>query len=153
MQFLVRPPMARMLAIHRALKAGEYPNARTLARRLEVTPRTIQRDITYLGDQLQAPIRYDASRRGYAYTEPSFELPFHTWTESELVALFLAERVLQQYRNTPYAAELARAFAKLTDGLSDRITLDLRHLGALPSFHVTAPAEFAPEVFRDEARL
>ena len=70
-------------------------------------------------------------------------------TEGELVAMLLAERVLQQYQGTPYAPDLARAFAKITTGLSDLVTVDLRHLEGLHSFRTTAPAPFEPEVFRD----
>jgi proteasome accessory factor B len=70
-------------------------------------------------------------------------------TEGELVALLLAERVLQQYQGTPYAPDLARAFAKITAGLADLVTVDLSHLEGLHSFRTTAPASFEPEIFRD----
>jgi predicted DNA-binding transcriptional regulator YafY/tRNA A-37 threonylcarbamoyl transferase component Bud32 len=70
-------------------------------------------------------------------------------TEGELVALLLAERVLQQYQGTPYAPDLARAFAKITAGLTDLVTVDLRHLEGLHSFRTTAPSPFEPEIFRD----
>jgi predicted DNA-binding transcriptional regulator YafY/tRNA A-37 threonylcarbamoyl transferase component Bud32 len=70
-------------------------------------------------------------------------------TEGELLALLLAERVLQQYQGTPYAPDLARAFAKITAGLTDLVTVDLRHLEGLHSFRTTAPVPFEPEIFRD----
>jgi predicted DNA-binding transcriptional regulator YafY len=47
------------MAIDQALRAGDWPNARTLGLRLEVNPRTIRRDITYLRDQLGAPVEFD----------------------------------------------------------------------------------------------
>jgi len=86
------------------------------------------------------------------YTEPDFRLPLMNLTEGELVALFLAERVLQQYRGTPYAADLARAFRKVTAGLSDRITVDLGHLGEAHSFRTTAASSLAPELFSELER-
>jgi serine/threonine protein kinase len=70
-------------------------------------------------------------------------------TEGELVALLLAERALQQYQGTPYAPDLARAFAKITAGLNDLVTVDLRHLEGLHSFRTTASVPFEPEIFRD----
>jgi predicted DNA-binding transcriptional regulator YafY len=60
-----RPPLARIMAIDQSVRAGDWPNARTLARQLEVSPRTIRRDITYLRDQLRAPIEFDPTRNGY----------------------------------------------------------------------------------------
>ena len=143
-----RFPLERLAALDRALRAGEYPNATSLADRLEVCPRTIQRDIGFLRTRMKAPLVFDARRNGYAYSDPSYQLPLLTLTEGELVALFLAERALQQYRGTPYGPDLARAFAKLTAGLTDRVTVDLGQLGAIHSFRTTAPSPFDPEVFR-----
>jgi hypothetical protein len=36
-----RPPLARIAAIDRAIREGSWPNARTLSRQLEVSPRTV----------------------------------------------------------------------------------------------------------------
>ncbi len=144
-----RPPLVRIIAIDQSVRAGALPNAHTLSRQLEVNPRTIRRDITYLRDQLGAPIEFDPRRNGYFYKEPSYRLSFLQLTEGELIALFLAERVLQQYQGTPYAPDLARAFAKITAGLGDRISIDLEHLGSLHSFRNTAPIAIDPLIYRD----
>jgi predicted DNA-binding transcriptional regulator YafY len=89
-----RPPLARLATIDRA---GHWPNACTLARELEVNPRTIQRDIEFLRYRLHAPVVFDAVRNGYHYTDPDFQLSFIRLTEGELAALFLGERLLQEY--------------------------------------------------------
>ena len=52
-------------------------------------------------------------------------------TEGELVSVLLAERALQSYKGTPYAADLARVFRKITLGLPDQVTIDLGHLGGV----------------------
>src|SRR3954453_7331205 len=104
-----RLSLERIAALDRAIRAGEYPNARALAARLEVGQRTIQRDVEFLRDRCGAPLAYDPVRHGYSYPDPTFRLPPLELTEGELVALFLAGRVLRQYRGTPYAAELERA--------------------------------------------
>lgn len=44
-----RPSLARIVFIDRAIRAGGWPNAATLARELEVSPRTVQRDIILMG--------------------------------------------------------------------------------------------------------
>src|SRR4051812_26640496 len=101
-----RPPLARIMAIDQALRTNSWPNARTLADQLEVAPRTIRRDITYLRDQLHAPVEFDPVQHGYFYSESTFRLPYFQLTEGELVALLLAERLLRQYRGTPYEQDL-----------------------------------------------
>src|SRR5262245_8629434 len=71
-----RPLLARLAAIDQAIRAGHWPNASTLARTLEVSPRTIQRDLTFLRDRLAAPIAFDPVHNGYAYTDKEYRLPF-----------------------------------------------------------------------------
>jgi proteasome accessory factor B len=56
---------------------------------------------------------------------------------------------LQQYRGTPYAAELARIFRKLAEALPDEVTIDLEHLAATHSFRTTAVAAIPPRLFTD----
>jgi predicted DNA-binding transcriptional regulator YafY len=148
MRTATRFPLERIAAIDRAVRAGEYPNAGTIARRFEVSRRTVQRDIEFMRDRLGAPLAFDQRRQGFAYSDPSFRLPEVPMSEGELLALALAERVLRQYRGTPYAADLARAFRKVTDGLSDRVTVDLGLLAESYSFRSTAPEAFDPDVFQ-----
>ncbi len=80
-----RPPVRRMMVIDQALRANRWPNSTTLARELEVTIRTVRRDVAYLRNQLRAPIRFDPRRNGYHYTEPTYRLPLFQLTEGELI--------------------------------------------------------------------
>src|SRR5437763_14910464 len=77
---LSRPPLERMVKIHQAIQSGKFPNASTLARELEVSTKSIHRDIEFMRDRLELPIEYDGSRFGYAYTEevsafPTVQIP------------------------------------------------------------------------------
>ena len=125
MHLASRPPLARIMAIDQAVRAGRWPNARTLAEQLEVQPRTIRRDIAYMRDQLRAPLEFDAARHGFYYTEPAYRLPYFQMTEGELVALLLAERLLGQYRGTPFEQDLHRAFARITQLLPESVSVRL----------------------------
>ena len=53
---------------------GSYPNAQRLAERFGISHRQAQRDLDYLKKELNAPIAYDNSRKGFYYAEP-FSLP------------------------------------------------------------------------------
>jgi predicted DNA-binding transcriptional regulator YafY len=123
-----RPPLARMMVIDQELRRKSWPNAATLARRLEVNVRTIRRDIAYLRDQLRAPIEFDREHNGFFYTEPSYRLPYLQFTQSELIALGLAERMIGASRGTPFEKDLKRALAKLQDVLPGDGSIDLESI-------------------------
>ena len=82
----VKPPgrnaYARITHIHRLISAKRYPNVPYLAERIEVSRKTIERDIEKLRDFFGAPIEYDHHKKGYYYREP-FELPHVKLTEGE----------------------------------------------------------------------
>jgi predicted DNA-binding transcriptional regulator YafY len=120
-----RPFLARIVTIDGAIRDGGWPNARTLGSLLEVSPRTVQRDIGFLRDRLHAPVHFDPARNGYCYTEPDYALPYHRLTEGDLLALFLGERLLLQYRGTPLEDQLQRAFAKIAEALPEQVSLNL----------------------------
>ena len=70
-----RRPLQRIYVIHEAVKGGSFPNCRTLAERLEVTDKTIQRDITFMREELQLPLEYDEQLHGYTYSQDVSEFP------------------------------------------------------------------------------
>jgi proteasome accessory factor B len=136
-----------MMTIDQAVRAGEWPNATRLAARLEVDVRTIRRDISYMRDQLGAPLVYSARKGGYEYTQPSYRLPFFQVTEGELLALLLAQRVLGQFRGTPFEAELARIFDRLTHLLSDTVSIALDEMADCVAVLPPVVTPLKPEVF------
>src|SRR5690606_31735405 len=82
-----RPPLERMMRLHAAIKAGSFPNCRKLAKELEVSAKTIQRDIDFMRDRLNLPIEYDQLHFGFTYTEPVTHFPSIEVSEGEVVAL------------------------------------------------------------------
>ena len=70
-----RPPLERMMEIHESVKRGNYPNASTLAQKMEVSPKTIHRDIQFMRDRWNLPIEYDPSCNGFKYTRTVDSLP------------------------------------------------------------------------------
>jgi predicted DNA-binding transcriptional regulator YafY len=148
MELAGRPLLRRIVALDRMVRTLQYPNSQTAARALEVCPRTIHRDFDFLRDSLGTPLEFSRAHNGFYYRDPDYALPLVRITEGELIALFLAERVLHEYQGTPYAADLARAFTKLTATLAEPVTIDLAHLDQAFSFrrHAAPPAD--PKVFR-----
>src|SRR6185369_9625536 len=108
-----RPPLERMLRIHQALQSGSLPNASKLAAELEVSTKSIHRDIEFMRDRLNLPIEYDGSRHGFHYTSEVSAFPTMQITEGELFALVVAEKALQQYRGTHFEKPLLSAIRKM----------------------------------------
>jgi predicted DNA-binding transcriptional regulator YafY len=119
-----KPQHARLLFIDKRLGSGRYPNCRQLAEEYQVSSKTIQRDLDYMRYQLDAPIAYSAQHRGYHYTEASYKLPAISIKESDLFAIYLAEKLLEQYQGTPIYYSLCSVFRKIEDSLPDKIDLE-----------------------------
>jgi len=130
----------RMMRIDEALRAGRYPNCSTLAAEIEVVPKTIQRDIEFMRDQMGLPIAYDAARRGYYYTEPVENLPNVKISEAELMALLVAQKALEQYRGTTFEEPLKFAFEKLLSRMPDMVEVSLESVRQAVSFRPFAPS-------------
>src|SRR6266853_1259490 len=109
-----RPPLQRMMRLHAALKSHHFPNCRKIAVELEVSPKTIQRDIDFMRDRLGLPIGYDAQQFGFYYTEAVTGFPSIEVSEGEITALFVAQKALAQYKGTPFERPLHSAFRRIT---------------------------------------
>ena len=136
-----------MMQMHAQLQARKFPNCRKLADELEVSAKTIQRDIEFMRYRLGLPIEYDQLHFGFVYTEPVANFPNIQVTEGEIVALFVAQKALQQYHFTPFEAPLRAAFLKIGHGLKDRITFSWSDLDGAISFRSAGQSLADLEVF------
>ncbi len=132
-----RPALVRYQYIDEKVGTGQFPNASSLGRELEVTPRTIHRDIDYLRDFYHAPIYFHPQRNGFFYSDPNYRLQNIVVPEGEFIALFLAERLAQSYRGTPYAALLTKLFDRIGRVMTEPISIDLEHIAHSLSYHPT----------------
>lgn len=146
-QARARPPLERMLRIHQAIAGGRFPNARALAEELEVSPKSIQRDLDFMRDRLGLPLAYDGRRWGYFYTEDVRAFPTLQITEGELFALLVAEKALQQYRGTHFEEPLLSALRKLSAGLPETVSVHWADWERAISFRTRAEPVLNLEVF------
>lgn len=111
----------------------DYPTALQLTQGLrdeygeEVTTRTIQRDIRMMRDR-GAPIQFDSHLQGYYYSHMSWQLPGIELTEGDLLALMVADRALEGYRNSPWYEEMSTVFERLTTLLPTNVTVSSEDL-------------------------
>ena len=149
---LSRPPLERMMHIHKAIASGNFPNASRLARELEVSTKSVHRDLEFMRDRLNLPLEFDVSRNGYSYTEEVGAFPTLQISEGELFALLVAEKALHQYRGTSFEKPLASAFKKMASSLPDTVSLNLAEWEQTISFRMTAEPIVNLEVFDALAR-
>jgi len=131
------------------LRAGRPLQATDMAAHFEVGVRTAYRDIDFLRDQMRAPIEYDRGRGTYRLTDLTTPLPPALFTQGEVVALFFAEKVLGQYRGTPYEADVAAAFRKIQSLLPEAIQVFPDRLIPHLSLDLGPLPEGDPRVFRE----
>ena len=127
-----------MLLIHQALQSNTYPNASKLARAIEVSTKTIHRDLEFMRDRLNLPLEFDSARKGYFYAGEVSGFPTLQITEGEIFALVVAEKALQQYRGTSFEKPLLSALRKMEQALPDTISLNLADVEQTISFRTRA---------------
>jgi predicted DNA-binding transcriptional regulator YafY len=118
-----RRPYQRMFAIHRAISEGGYPNCSTLARLLEVTPKTIQRDIDFMRDNFGVVIEYDDKQHGFRQTGTMSDFPGFVMGAEELAALFLTRTALEAIRGTSLEGTMREIFAKIVRPIEGNVRL------------------------------
>src|ERR1700736_2952047 len=126
----------RLFRIVQLLRRRKLTTAKQLADELEVSERTVYRDVADLVGS-GVPIRGEAGV-GYAL-ERGFDLPPLMFTEDELEALVLGARVVESWADASLAQAarqvLEKVEAVLPERLQDRVS---RAALFAPGFHVPA---------------
>lgn len=130
------------------LRHRSHPKLSELAEEIGADRRTVQRYIETMRDRLGADIIYDEDQRGYRYADAALEVPPARLTDDELLALYVAEPILAQYRGTPLEEDFARAFAHLTVALPEKVRARLAPVASRISVQTPVPSRPDPEVFR-----
>ena len=127
-----------MLKIHHLIKSGKFPNATLMSAQLEVSVRSVMRDLEFMRDRMGLPLQYEPRKHGFFYTQEVEAFPTLQITEGELFALLVAEKALQQYRGTNFERPLVSAFQKMAASLPDTISLNMADWEQTISFRTSA---------------
>jgi len=109
----------RIHEVDRLIREGTYPSVKKLAQELEVSNRTILRDLAHIRDHWYTTLAYSRKRGGYYYTEPNYGIPAIHFSEQELLALLIARHALMHSAGIPLEEHLEKAFAKITNSLPE----------------------------------
>lgn len=137
-----RQQLERIMEIDGQIRAGLYPNAKSIAGKLEVSTRVVYQDTAFMRDRLGAPIANDRERGGWYYTNPTWALPTIFVNEGELMAFFLSVEVARRYLGTAYEMPLRTAIARLARSLGNSVQINLEELRE----HYTFAAPATPSV-------
>jgi proteasome accessory factor B len=144
---VARPAMERIYHIHEAVKDGRYPNCTKLSRELEVTRKTVQRDINFMREALKLPLCYDEKIHGYYYAEDVSDFPVFEYGARELAALFLARQALESVKGTQLENSMRAVFAKLTSLMKGQVSFSWDDLDRAMSRKPPAVAKRDIKVF------
>ena len=123
-----RQQLERIMEMDRRIRAGEYPNAESIAGILEVSRRVVFNDREFMINRLGAPIEFDRERGGWYYTDETWALPGVIVTEGELLAFFLSVEVSRRQLGTDLDSALRSAIEKISKGVRGPVSVDLETL-------------------------
>ena len=136
--------LTRIVKIHIRLGNGRRANAVTLARELEVSSRTIKRDVEFMRHELGAAIAWEPSTQTYFYERPCDLLPLLRLDADEALALVLAGHTFSAWRGSSLGRALTAALGKIAGVIGSAISLpatEVSHLVFQPDDAVEADEE------------
>ncbi len=99
--------LERLIIIHNAIKAGLYPNNKTLRQLYceqtgykNVSEATIQRDIDTLRVNFHAPIEYDTFKKGYYLLDSNYDFALNSISTKDVFYLSAAKTMLSSFEGT-----------------------------------------------------
>lgn len=148
MERQIKLPGLRLEQILELLQSGKTYTAKEIANTVVegiYKPRTIQRDIEYMRDTLDIPIK--SNNKGYYCTKKSCFIKSIPISEGEAFAVAVLNPLLEQYRNSPLESQLRSVFKKIAACLPDKITVDTSFLKPSITFIPDRAENVKPELF------
>lgn len=113
----------RLFKIEQAIQNLNFPNVERLSKELEVSRRTILRDIDELKIYYNAPIEYDHIRKGYYYSDNTYFVKNMMLTESEVFAVTGILPLMERYNNTPLKKTISKVYETLSQMLPNQVVV------------------------------
>ena len=111
----------RLLQLEKAIQNLTYPSVERLMDELEVSRRTILRDIDELKIYYNAPIEYDRLHKGYYFTDETFFVRNVLVSEGEVVAMAGILPLLERYDNTPLKETITKVYDTISQMLPNQV--------------------------------
>ncbi len=128
--------LKRLAVIDREIGCKRFPKKERLAQLLEVSEKTIQRDIDFMRFEYSAPIEFDKKRKGFYYSDIQYRLNPLKIDSGDLLALAITYKVLQQYSTSPYAKYFKKFYEKLSNLSEGKVSISAKDLDSIISFQI-----------------
>lgn len=146
--------LTRMIKLVADLKLSKYPSAPSFAKKLSedvrdpisCTPRTIERDIAFLKKKMNAPIEYDAVKRGYFLKNTAWKFPYSNLSEEMMASTILGARLAEDIMPEPIKGDIRDAVAEHL-ATNDTEELENAFIDSL-LFASGVKADIEPETFK-----
>ena len=138
----------RLFKIEQAIQNLGYPSVERLQKELEVSRRTILRDIDELKIYYNAPIEYDRMRKGYYYSDNTYFVKNMMLTESEVFAVTGILPLMERYNNTPLKKTIEKVYDTLAQMLPNQVEVQSSFANDVEFIADPIPV-IAEEVFND----
>jgi proteasome accessory factor B len=126
-----RSALGRIIWIHERLGNHRPATAASIAEALEVSNRTVKRDIETMRGAMGAPIAWDPSTHTYFYERPCDVLPLLRLSSEEAIALVAASRAFSAWGGSALGRALTRALGKIAAIAGGAISLPASEIGEL----------------------
>ena len=136
-----RGGIRRLFELDRLIRLGRFTSAQQVADDMEVSRRTIERDLDELRNDLGAELVYDRGKRCYEYAGKPITLPAQWLNEREIAIVLIAERALRIFTSTGFDSEIHPAFNKLLDPIRHDKKMMASILELCNSVHFHRPVE------------
>jgi predicted DNA-binding transcriptional regulator YafY len=124
--------MQRLYRIKTMIQARKVVPTKDFLHELEISLATFKRDLSYLVDRMQAPIKYDRTAGGYIFTDPKagekLEFPGLWFNEKEATALVLMQHLLSNLDQGGLIGNQIEPLMSIVDGLLGREETSSREL-------------------------
>jgi len=114
-----RGSIRRIYKLDTLIRLGRLHSAEEAAQELEVSARTIERDIEMLRLELNAGVKYNRAKGAYEYTGNPLPLPGQWLNEHEIAIMLIAERALRMYTAASFSDQVHPVFNKLLNPIRD----------------------------------
>ena len=139
--------LERIITIDTAIRSSGRHTASTLSDLCEVSPRTIQCDLTFMRDRLDAPLEFSRAN-GWFYAISGWTLPTISLSQGEILALTLGAQMLVSYSGSIYHSTLQTAIDRLAERLPETLHTNLQSLVQnRVRFRVGGQIQLDPEVW------
>jgi predicted DNA-binding transcriptional regulator YafY len=117
----------RIHKIHQMLTNRKFITTEQFLRELQISVSTLKRDLSFLKDRLNAPLKYDHDLGGYCFDSispvgPKYEVPGLWFNDSELHALLSMQKLLNDVQPgliTPYLQPLQSRLQAILCSMKD----------------------------------